>query len=679
MRARLYASGVSYCLAAALLAACGGGGGGGASSLPPVTQPGGTGGGSVPPAAPASVAISIAIPPASSASSSKRRVRYISAGTKSASVSYGGVTQTTNCDATCSLVASVTPGTVTFALNLYDGANGTGHVLSTGSTTATIVAGTTNTVKVTFGAVVATVLVALGSSSVVAGTPATIPVTVTAKDAAGYTVVGSDPYATPIALSTDDTSGATSISPATVSAPGAPVNLVYNGKAGLSAVHIGAAIPGAQVTTQPATLSVQSPTSAPPSGGTSNPGTPSGSAPAHVQTYYFYGINGVNASIPASWMAAHADYVEDDGGSVEHATAFKKAGGKYAVSYTDPAYVPYCFAPFTAGQHCRGQVGNLITDESAWFHSADGTRVHRYVDDHFGYQEALNPGSPATQAAYRATTQGILANGPIDYFFADDSGGVFIGDDGTQMTGWMYGFNAPVVEITTDAQFITANRAMFASAAKPLIVNGITPYTLMPSYDGAWLDSPNVAAQNYEGCYSDGSGVAGQNMGRWVRQSNSILATFAHHSLAVCMLYANPTPANRVYDVASWWMTYDEKYSVVAPYTSQPLKDGYTVVPEFEIVPRQPLRTATSDIAQLQAPNGTYVREFAACYQAGQPIGPCAAVVNPTASTAGMPALTGRYTSTLVLDDVSMYSGGKASWTGAIPSSLAPNSAVVLR
>ncbi|MBV9438509.1 MAG: hypothetical protein JOZ24_00805, partial [Candidatus Eremiobacteraeota bacterium] len=340
----------------------------------------------------------------------------------------------------------------------------------------------------------------------------------------------------------------------------------------------------------------------------------------------------------------------------------------------------YCFAPFSGPQaSCRGQIGKLVTDETAWFHGADGTRVRRYVDANFGYQEALDPASPAAQAAYRQTTQAILANGPIDYFFADDAGGVYIGDDGTQMTGWFYGFNGPAVEMTTDAQFIPANRAMLASAAKPVILNGVTPYTLMPSYNGAWIDSPNVAAQNYEGCYADGSGVAGDRASRWVNQSNGLLAVYAHHVTAVCMLYAAPTPANRIYDLASWWMTYNELYAVVAPYTSQPLPDGYTVVPEFEIVPRGPLTSATSDIAALRSQTGAYVREFASCYQAGAPIGPCAAVVNPTSSPVAMPPLTGRYTTALAVDNVSLYSGGKATWTGSVPASLGPLSAAVLR
>jgi hypothetical protein len=664
MDARLFVLRIGVCLTAGLLAACGGGGGGG-SSLPPVNAPSSPGGASGP--GPTSVAISIAIPSAS-ATSSRRRTRYVSAGTKSATVSYGGNQQMTNCAATCSLVVNVTPGSVTFAIRLFDDVNGGGHLLSTGQTTATISANQNNIVNVTFEASVASVALALGTASVTAGTPATVPVTVTAKDAAGYTIVGSDPYATPIALSSD-AGGAAVLSMTAVNAPASAVTLAYNGTASLSSVRISASVPGTSVIAS-AALNVQP---APPT-------PPAAPVPNHVATYYYYGINGINASIPAAWMAAHADFAEDDGDAVQHATAFKKAGGKYAVSYTDPAYVPYCFAPFVGpSATCRGPIGKDISDESAWFHGADGTRVRRYVDAHFGYQEALNPASATVQDAYRNTTQAILSHGPIDYFFADDAGGVYLGSDGTQMSGWFWGFNAPAVEITTDAQFIAANRKVLASAVKPVILNGLTPYSMMPSYNGAWLDSPNVAAQNYEGCYADDAAVAGDHAGRWVNQSNSLLVTFAHHTVGVCMLMAAPTPANRVYAAASWWMTYNEQYSVIAPYPAQPLSDGFTVVPEFEIVPRRPLTTASSDIAALRSATGAYVREFAACYQAGAPIGPCAAVVNPTSSAVALPQLTGRYTTTLAVDDKSMYSGGRATWSGTVPATLPPLSAQVLR
>lgn len=668
--ARLHAFRISACLITVLLAACGGGGGGGSSSVLPATagQPAANGGTSAP-AASVPVAFAIQIPTASTSSAS-RRPRYISAGTKSVVVTYAGSRQTADCTATCSLQLMVAPGAVSFAISLYDGTAGNGNALATGQTTTTIAAGQNNVVKVTFNGIVASVALALGSATVTAGTPASVPVTVSAKDAAGYTIVGPEPYANPIALGVDASTAAT-LSAAVLSAPSAPVTLAYNGSAGISALHVSANVPGTAVAPSSATLTVQS---APAAVASSAPA----GVPARAATWYYYGLNGVNASIPASWMAAHTDYVEsaDD---PKFGEAFKDAGGKYAAEYTDPAYVPYCFAPFTPGtKACAGQIGAYATDEGAWFHGADGTRVRRYVDDHFGYQEALNPGSASAQAAFHRTTTEILQNSPkLDFIYADESGGTYLGSDGTEMAGWFFGFNAAATEITTDAQFIPAEQAMLAAAARPIIINGVDPSTLLPSYNGTWIDSPNVAGQNFEGCYSDGNGVAGEAHNRWVNQSNALLMTYAHRRKGICMMFAPATPANRVYDLASWWMTYNDAYAVAAPIS--PTSDGLTVVPEYDIVPEQPRTSSTSDVAALRTAGGSYLREFAACYQAGASIGPCAAVVNPTSSAKPLPAFAARYTSALVLDDRSSFNGGTAQWTGAIPASLAPNSALVLR
>jgi hypothetical protein len=669
MRAPHIAFGFSICLAASLLAACGGGGGGGGAALPPVASvTGGSPGSSA--GSPAAVAISIAVP-APSTSSSKRRARYVSAATKSITVGYGSGSQTVDCTATCSLVVNVMPGPVTFAVGLYDAAGGTGHLLSSGQTTTTIVPGQ-NTVKMTFSGVAAALSVALGTASVSAGTPATIPVVVTAKDAAGYTIVGSEPYASPIALALDDSSGATSLSTTTVSAPGASVTLAYNGSASLAAARVSASIPGAGIAAPAATLSVQAP-AAPPA---------TGPVPAHIGTWYYYGLDDVNASIPASWMVAHADYVEDDGFDAKHAQAFKSAGGKYAVAYTDPTFVPYCYAPFAppAGR-CEGPIGNLVAaDESAWFHGADGARVHRFVDDHFQYQEALNPAAASARAAFHQTTAALIAAAPaVDYVFGDDAGGTLTGGDGTQLTGWLFGFNAGATEITRDADFIAAEQQMLASATRPVFLNGATPYTHMPAYNGTFLTSPNVVGQNFEGCYGEYGGLLadGSAGARWTMQGNALLAVYAHRTTAICMDESPATTTNRIYVLASLWLTYAEPYTVVAPQGKT--ADGLTVRPEFDIVPRQPRTSATSDVAVLRAPGGAYVREFTACYQAGAPIGPCAAVVNPGSAPVAIPALTGRYTGALALDDRSAYGGGAAAWTASVPAQLAAQSAVLLR
>ena len=130
------------------------------------------------------------MPSATSASAKTRAPRYASAATKSAVVSYPGGSQTAECTTTCALVLSVNPGMVPFDVALYDAPGGTGHVLPSGSTTASIVAGQPNTLKVAFAGVVAHVTVSLANTTVTAGTPATIAVNVSAQYAAGYTIVG---------------------------------------------------------------------------------------------------------------------------------------------------------------------------------------------------------------------------------------------------------------------------------------------------------------------------------------------------------------------------------------------------------------------------------------------------------------------------------------------------------
>ena len=338
---------------------------------------------------------------------------------------------------------------------------------------------------------------------------------------------------------------------------------------------------------------------------------------------------------------------------------------------TPTAYVAYCFAPFTPGQAtCSGQIGNLIGDETAWFHGADGTRVRRYVDSHFGYQEALNPGSPAAQAAYRQTTQTILGNGPIDYFFADDAGGVYIGSDGTEMTGWFYGFNAAgAFNRSGPTPLHPGNqRARLRGQAGDL--NGSTPYTMQPSYNGTWLDAPNVAAQNFEGCYSDGSSaVAGDNNNRWVFSANAMLAVYATTRRAcACCTRAR---RRRTVSTSSRVLLDDVRPAVRGRGAVHVVSARRRLHRRARVRDRadEPLdKTATSDISALSAAGGTYVREFAACYQGGSAIGPCAAVVNPHGTAASMPALSGKYSTSLALDNTSMYSGGKANGRGPSPS-----------
>jgi hypothetical protein len=170
------------------------------------------------------------------------RPAYVSASTKSASVTVtpnggsAGAPTVVNCTNVCSGTLNAPIGSDTFAVNLYDAQNGTGNLLSTGSVTQAIVIDQSNSVNVTFNGVVKSLAISLGASAT-AGTASSVPVTVNALDADGNTIVGPgnyvDAHGNPvtITLSDSDTSGATSLSQTSITAPASGITLNYSGLA----------------------------------------------------------------------------------------------------------------------------------------------------------------------------------------------------------------------------------------------------------------------------------------------------------------------------------------------------------------------------------------------------------------------------------------------------------------
>jgi hypothetical protein len=99
-------------------------------------------------------------------------------------------------------------------------------------------------IPVTLNGVVSSVAVTLTSGTPVPGSPSTATVVVTAKDAAGYTIVGPGGYDTPVTLTDGDTSGDTALSTTTVSAPGQTVTLSFNGDVHLQYAKITPSVAG---------------------------------------------------------------------------------------------------------------------------------------------------------------------------------------------------------------------------------------------------------------------------------------------------------------------------------------------------------------------------------------------------------------------------------------------------
>ncbi|TAM91067.1 hypothetical protein EPN42_04925 [bacterium] len=165
--------------------------------------------------------------------------KYVSSGSKSASIAVNnGKPQVVPCTTTCNATVLAPIGTDTFAVSLYDDTTAKGHLLSTGSLTQAVVAGQANTVNISFNGVIASLAIS-ATPNLIPGTTASVPITVTAKDAAGYTIVGT--YTTPVSLTNSDTSGDTQLTPSSISDSSTPITLTYNGAGGFPGTNVAAA------------------------------------------------------------------------------------------------------------------------------------------------------------------------------------------------------------------------------------------------------------------------------------------------------------------------------------------------------------------------------------------------------------------------------------------------------
>jgi hypothetical protein len=188
------------------------------------------------------VTISIFVPARAAASAQRRRPQYVSAATKSASISVDGGTPTivnlmsgsSNCPASgsqgygCTATVTAAVGPHTFVVCLYSQPNATGPVLSTGTATATIGLGVANTVSLTLDGVAASITISLANTAPTVGTPVNVKLVVNVLDASGAIIVGSAPYTNPVTLTDSDTSGATKLSSTVLTSPSDVSNLTLN-------------------------------------------------------------------------------------------------------------------------------------------------------------------------------------------------------------------------------------------------------------------------------------------------------------------------------------------------------------------------------------------------------------------------------------------------------------------
>jgi len=242
-----------------LLAACSGGSTGTAVPHAPTSPQGMT----------ASAKFVVSIPHASTAQAGTRRPKYLTPAVKGIDFSvtsnvtsgtpapptyrgyvfYPLTPQSTYCTngataLTCTLAVQAWPGSDLITVNTYDNSNpstpggnyGPSHIVSTGYVTATIAPLQSNQINITTQGVVTNVQVSLDNPYPTGAI--TQPVHVTATDADNYIIIGS--YDMPLSLADSDTTGATSLSTATLGDSSVVPQLTYTG----------AALPSATLTVQ---------------------------------------------------------------------------------------------------------------------------------------------------------------------------------------------------------------------------------------------------------------------------------------------------------------------------------------------------------------------------------------------------------------------------------------------
>jgi streptogramin lyase len=250
---------------AAVLSGCGGGG----ASVAPAA-PAGFGGG-----APATISFVIRVPSGTTASASRRRPAYVSPSTESLTISNAGTVivtanltpQSPGCTAptattplTCTVSATVPPGTNTLTIATYDRPGATGTKVAVAALQVTAAASGPTTINLTLSGIVASLALALDPATLPAGSAANTALILNALDPDGNIIVGPQPFADAsgnaltVTLSDSDASGATSL-PAThtFTAPTGDVTLHYTGAA-LASATITASAPG--VTSKTATLTI---------------------------------------------------------------------------------------------------------------------------------------------------------------------------------------------------------------------------------------------------------------------------------------------------------------------------------------------------------------------------------------------------------------------------------------
>lgn len=226
------------------------------------------------------------------------------------------------------------------------------------------------------------------------------------------------------------------------------------------------------------------------------------------------------------------------------------------------------------------------------------------------------------------------------------------------------------------SSYQSAVSSLFSGLGVPMFINALGAGSSVVGQVG-YANASNVIGAMCELCITkNGSTDTPVLNGGWTDTENAEIKMVNEHK--IFWLYARASGSYseyrlRNYTIASFLLAYSPSYAML----QEAYQTGhrFPIFPETGLVPMNPVTTASSVSGYMKS-NGTYMREFGACYYRGVLKGKCAVVVNPTSYSKSLP--TTAYGHAMTLSGSGVLDGGTVGFGGGRPSSLPSGSGVVL-
>jgi hypothetical protein len=363
-----------------------------------------------------------------------------------------------------------------------------------------------------------------------------------------------------------------------------------------------------------------------------------GTTPSHIPTWAYdeYWAQGENAT--SAQVQAYVTYAEGGKGNDKAPSDCGASSSCSSVFYLNATLVYDCNSAFIAEASEEWYVHENGYTDSA--HRLVGTYSQPCNGASSYHVYAANFANAGVQAYFENYLR-QNADG-WNYYFMDDTSGTVVDQFYGPTGGMCGGICYSTEEFPTNAAVVAGHGSFVAgmthSNGSPMkfFYNGL-------SYDGATtpndLDveqsSGNFVGAACENCVVDNGipvpGMYGDALNGMAEMDAIAGAQFIVLSNGFAAAGSASQIEQRLITIAIAWLGFSPGHTVVWE-NLEDNTNNLAVWPEEQLYPLQPVESMSTSSQDISVATGIYRREFAACYQKGTSIGPCAAIINATGS-----------------------------------------------